>query len=173
MSKKRLSETEVDALFERIRSEYGRRLYCLCDLYFHYDRSLCDDVYNDVLYRLWRGLRSFHRGTNLEAWLFTVAANTLADRQRRRKWQTLVRPLSPADERIALDDDDPERQMLDELYCLIEHLGETDRRLVYLYLDEVPQSRIAQIMGLSTANVSTRIKRIKDKLKKMHDEQEQ
>lgn len=172
MSKHKVRISGVDALFKRVMAEHEGWLYRLCEACYPFDRPRRDALYNDVLYRVWRGLHSVRVSDDLGAWLFTVAANTAAEHRRRRKWQTLVRPLHPADEHIALDDD-PVRQMLDELYCLIEHLGETDRRLVYLYLDEVPQGRIAELMGLSEANVSTRIKRIKDKLKKMHDEQEQ
>lgn len=55
--------------------------------------------------------------------------------------------------------------MLAELYQLIDKLDTDDRTLAYLYIDDLPQVRIAEIMNLSETNVSTRINRIKDKLK--------
>ena len=171
MSKKGIPIDQVDAFFERIKAEYARRLYCLCEIYFPYDRARREALYNDVLYRIWCGLPTFRQGSNLDAWLFCLAANTAADHRRRGRWRQIFRPLTPAVEQMAAEDDS-DQQMLDELYRLIDSLEERDRRLTYLYLDKVPQSQIAEMLGMSVANVSTRIQRIKNKLKEMHDERE-
>ncbi|MCY1561594.1 RNA polymerase sigma factor, sigma-70 family [compost metagenome] len=50
------------------------------------------------------------------------------------------------------------------LYRFIVELPETDRIIISLELEEVKQSEIAQILGLSEGNVRVRIHRIKERL---------
>ena len=49
----------------------------------------------------------------------------------------------------------------------IGRLGALDRQIILLYLEDVPQTEIAEITGLSQANVSTRVHRIKARLTEM------
>jgi RNA polymerase sigma-70 factor (ECF subfamily) len=50
------------------------------------------------------------------------------------------------------------------LYKCIAELPETDRIIISLELEEVKQAEIAQIVGLSEANIRVKIHRIKEKL---------
>lgn len=50
------------------------------------------------------------------------------------------------------------------LYQFISELPETDRIIISLELEEVKQAEIAQITGLSEANIRVKIHRIKEKL---------
>jgi len=47
----------------------------------------------------------------------------------------------------------------------IHELNDLDRALVLLYMDDKSQTEIASITGLSLTNVSTKLNRIKEKLK--------
>ena len=46
-------------------------------------RELADDMAQDALMKAWRARDSFHSGTNLKAWLFTILRNTLYSHGRR------------------------------------------------------------------------------------------
>ena len=52
------------------------------------------------------------------------------------------------------------------LYKAISGLSETDRLIISLYLEDLKQSEIAQITGMSQVNVRVRIHRIKSILAK-------
>ena len=52
------------------------------------------------------------------------------------------------------------------LYKAIAELPEMDRLIISLYLEELKQAEIAQITGLSEANVRVKIHRIKSTLAK-------
>lgn len=60
--------------------------------------------------------------------------------------------------------------MLRELYRLIGRLNRFDRALILLWLEERPYAEIAEIMGISKANVAVKILRIKERLKRMSEE---
>ena len=51
-----------------------------------------------------------------------------------------------------------------QLMILIYELKPLDRQIMLLYLEDLPQAEIAQTTGLSLANVSTKIHRLKESL---------
>ena len=60
-----------------------------------------------------------------------------------------------------------EKANLGELYRLIGKLGEMDRAVILLWLDENSYKEIAEILGISPSVVGVRINRIKAKLREM------
>ena len=56
-----------------------------------------------------------------------------------------------------------------QLHRFIGQLDELNRALVILYLDGNTHDTIAEILGISTTNVGTRIGRIKQRLRKDFD----
>ena len=58
---------------------------------------------------------------------------------------------------------------VNELYTLINQLNKLERAIIFLYLEDRPYKEIADIIGITPTNVSTKINRIKEKLKKMSD----
>ena len=55
-------------------------------------------------------------------------------------------------------------EKLQFLYKCIASLEETDRIIISLVLEDLPQAEIAAILGISHANVRVKVHRIKDKL---------
>ncbi len=62
-----------------------------------------------------------------------------------------------------------EDESLNLLYTAIRKLSEIDRAIILLYLEEKPNEVIADIIGTSKNNISVRIIRIKERLKKLLD----
>ena len=155
-------------LLSSLMEDYGTKLKHLCMVYYPYDRHRRDELFNDIVYRLWRSLGHFDPEGDPWPWIVRVAYNAAMSMHRRTRLSRLTRTITPADDRIA-EEDAGRDTMLAELYRLIDKLDTRDRTLTYLYIDNLPQARIAQIMQTSETNVSTRINRIKEKLKKMHD----
>jgi RNA polymerase sigma-70 factor (ECF subfamily) len=53
----------------------------------------------------------------------------------------------------------------------INRLGQLEKSIILLYLEEKSYEEIAEITGLTITNVATKISRIKDKLRKMNKEE--
>ncbi len=60
-------------------------------------------------------------------------------------------------------------ESLNELYKAIRKLSEIDRGVILLYLEERTYQEIAEVMGTNQNNIGVRIKRIKQRLKKLLD----
>jgi RNA polymerase sigma-70 factor (ECF subfamily) len=58
---------------------------------------------------------------------------------------------------------------LEQLYAAIRQLSEVDRGVILLYLEEKSYQEIADIIGTNPNNIGVRIKRIKERLKKILD----
>ena len=66
-----------------------------------------------------------------------------------------------------IPDKEPEETegQINQLQQFIAELKDMDRALIILYLEDRNQKEIGEIMGISETNVSTKIARIKEKLK--------
>lgn len=69
-----------------------------------------------------------------------------------------------------IEEDDETEAMLKRLYQMINRLGQLEKSLVLLYLEEKSYEEISEITGLTVTNVATKLSRIKDKLRKMNKE---
>ena len=63
--------------------------------------------------------------------------------------------------------DSERRETIGLLYTAIQRLREFDRALILLHLEQLSYKEIAQIMGISEANVSVRLVRIRNDLKRL------
>lgn len=133
-------------------------------------RSFCfvaedrEDLRQEILLRLWQGWKSRQpaKGTSF-TWLYRVALNTAIDWRRRRQRQPESVPLDGFD----IPDDPYLREQSTHLNALIAQLPDADRSMLQLYLDGFSSTEIATLTGKSVTNVTTRLSRIKDKLRKM------
>ena len=64
-----------------------------------------------------------------------------------------------------VSNDDELEDLYEQLYSSIGHLGKIDRAIILLQLDGYSYDEISEIIGLTKTNVSTKINRIKLKLK--------
>ena len=76
-------------------------------------------------------------------------------------------PLEDSSLEIVAADPQPEADDIRLLHDFINQLDELNKALIILYLDGNSHDTIAEILGISTTNVGTKISRIKQKLR--HD----
>ncbi len=57
------------------------------------------------------------------------------------------------------------RQQVDALYRCIDGLEPLDRALLLLYLEERSTREIAEVLGISESNVTTKIYRLKQRIR--------
>lgn len=154
--------------FEDIYKAYWDKVFRLCIGYFN-DYPLAQDLAQDVFARVWQYLPSFKGESSVGSWIFRIATNIClrqGERQRRIS-QTEVPP------DVSVEAADDRSLHVQALYKAISGLSETDRLIISLYLEDLKQSEIAQITGMSQVNVRVRIHRIKSILaKKLRGDEE-
>ena len=133
---------------------------------FASDQDEVNDLFQDTLINLWRGYDSFKGEAKLSSWIYRVALNTCisADRKKRRT------PTVPLEMDVNLyEDNDADSRQIQMLYKRIHRLKPFDRAIVLLWLEGLPYDEIGAITGISAKNVSVRLVRIREELKKMKD----
>ena len=158
---------ELEKGFNRLVREHRTTMRTVCHSFAAGDDE-ADDLMQEVLVNLWRGLPAFRGESSERTWVWRVSLNTCIGAQRHRRAAPV--PEAPAAE-AAPDDGDDERQVR-RLRQRIQRLGPFDRAIVLLWLEDMSYDEIAAIVGISVKNVSVRLFRIKEKLKQMKDLQE-
>lgn len=153
--------------YTRIQQDSGQKIFVYCLFFVSGNHCLASDLYCHVMEQIWEGLES-HDGNaeGLMPWVYRIVKNTAITLWRHKEAERRCLRQIPLEE-----PDEAETERINTLYRLIEKLDKLDRTIVYLYLDQVPQGEIARAVGLSETNVSSRISRIKKKLKKMNDDE--
>jgi RNA polymerase sigma-70 factor (ECF subfamily) len=164
----RLRSKARDNRYAEVAAEYGAALERLARGYER-DSDKRRDLLQEIHIALWRSLARFDGRCSVRTWVYRVAHNVATSRVIRAKQHA---PIFVATENIeampdSVDGDDllDRRQALNRLYELIQRLRPIDRQVMLLYLEEVDAATIADVTGLSAANVATKIHRIKQVLR--------
>lgn len=147
--------------FEELVKQYKRTIYSVCYM-FSRDNEEINDLFQEILVRLWLGFDQFEKRSSVNTWVYRIALNTAINSGKRAKRRPQTVPLS-----TDIDPYDPQDSSLEQvrqLYALINQLDVMDRGLVLLWLEGIGYDEIAAIMGITVANVGIKLHRIKEKL---------
>ncbi|MCL2027365.1 MAG: sigma-70 family RNA polymerase sigma factor [Bacteroidales bacterium] len=156
-----MEKQNLETEFLDMLRNHNRIIYKVASFYTDENTSI-DDLYQDVVLNLWKAFPNFRRESQFSTWIYRIALNTCVSFFRRSsKRPTFVKTMPE----IKVETE--ENEAIAELYACINKLGKLERALILLYLEDRPYKEIADIMGITTTNVSTKINRIKDKLKQL------
>jgi len=127
------------------------------------------DLVQEMTIALWRSFARYDPRMKFSTWAYRVAMNVAISHFRGEARR--VRDTVPIDElAVELAATDPwfeeAGDNLRVLRRLIDGLDELDRALILLYLDGHAGAEIAEIVGISEANVTTRVGRVKQRLQR-------
>jgi RNA polymerase sigma-70 factor (ECF subfamily) len=123
------------------------------------------DLRQEIHLQLWRSFEVFDERCSLKTWTFRVAHNTAVSYVNRERRSSAGLICLEEIERTAASREPPpdidRRRALDRLMRLIHQLKPLDRQIMISYLEEMDAAAIAEITGLSAANVAMKVHRIK------------
>ena len=164
---KQFVKTGKEALFTRILNENKDRIYRLC-LGYLIDKQDVDDLFQDVMVNIWRGLDSFRGESKASTWVYRIAVNTslIYNKKTKRKQQLIGH--EEMDNIVDQASENAETKMnLASLRKSISSLKKQDRLIITLLLEGMSYHEIADITGISINYVGVKINRIKKQLEKM------
>lgn len=153
----------LDTTFAQMIREHKSTIYTVCFM-FSKDSDEVSDLFQEVLINLWKGYASFQNRSSVNTWIWKVSFNTCISYERKKQKRATL-PLT-MDINLFEDKDEDSRQIR-LLYNRIHRLKPFDRAIVLLWLENMSYEEIGAIVGISTKNVSVRLYRIKEELKKM------
>jgi RNA polymerase sigma-70 factor (ECF subfamily) len=158
----------LEALFERVASEFAAPLTRLARAH-EVDPHLQQDLLQEIHIALWRSLAGFGGRCSLRTWVYRVAHNVAArhvERNRRRQSHrlTTLDDIDLASETPDVDAELDEGRALQKINALIQALKPLDRQVIILHLEGLPADEIAEITGISSAHIYTKLTRIRQLL---------
>ena len=156
--------TNRDELYWTAVRDFGRVLDRLAAGY-ESDPEKRRDLRQDIHLQLWRSFAAFDGRCSLKTWTLRVAHNTAASyviRERRINaslvgLEEIERTLKSVDPPRDIDRD----RALRDIQQVILKLRPLDRQIIISYLEGMDAVSIADITGLSAANIAMKIHRIK------------
>ena len=127
------------------------------------------DLAQEIAAQLWHAYPKYDPARSFSTWMYRVALNVAIshlrnqDMRRRHDAVPLDDGLHDVAEGNAADPEHEQRIRL--LQAFIARQAPLDRALLLLYLEDRPQREIAEILGITESNVSTKIGRLKQRIR--------
>ena len=145
--------------FEEIYLRYSPQIYRVCMGYVN-DTEQAKDLTQETFVAVWRNLSSFKHQSKISTWIFRIATNNcLRAIEKANRVKTTELPFD-----LSVPEEESNEGKLAFLYNCIAELEETERIIISLVLEDLPQAEIAAIVGLTGVNTRVKIHRIKEKL---------
>jgi RNA polymerase sigma-70 factor, ECF subfamily len=176
---RRRAEAATDgAHFQRVAQASGRTVLSFeSDLLAHLpqlrryaraltgDRAWADDLVQDATERALNRAKSFHAGTNLRAWLFTIMRNLYIDQLRGRRdiavddetapWRQMAAPRGEVDGLVL-------RDVQRALYCLPVEQREV---MLLVCVEEMSYQEASVVLNVPTGTVMSRLSRAREHMR--------
>ncbi len=148
-----------ERLFEDIVAANQRRILAIARSYARAEE--CQDLCQEILLQMWKGLGSFEGRSAPSTWVYRVALNTAITFRRKNGRRVEPSAITLAEsnvEPVAPPSPGNEILILEEF---LRSLGKIDRAVFLLYLEDLSYREISEVTGLTESNVGVRIYRLK------------
>ena len=155
--------------FEDVARELAQPIMRYLERYVG-DRAVADDLWQETLMRMNKGLSSFSGRSSIKTWVFSIASRVAADYFRHPGRKTRIVELNEVAEQIDSDRTIDERLVVDEMNeCVrqvIDSLPDAYREALILHdLEGLSAEQTAEICDCSVASAKIRIHRARLRLK--------
>jgi RNA polymerase sigma-70 factor (ECF subfamily) len=164
-----LNSTPADEhKFLELVDENRNRILKVCRVYA-WNSADQDDLYQEILFQIWRSLPALKEKQFANTWLYRVAINSAISFVRKRAVRCdRVVYVEHADLTHAIESRQPAEEntndRLANLYTAIFKLDPVEKALVTLFLEDFTYEQMAEVTGISANNVGVMLHRAKKKL---------
>jgi len=147
--------------FESLYTVYSPKIFRVCLGYFN-DAHLAKDITQETFVTVFENLDKLKHSDNVSGWIYKIATNKCLRHLENKKREKRVSPVFPPEDK----ETDDEENRSTKLHQAISELPELERIIIGLYLEDLSQEKIAEIVGISYANLRVKLHRIKEVLSK-------
>jgi RNA polymerase sigma factor (sigma-70 family) len=127
-----------------------------------------DDLAQEITAQLWKAWPKYDSSRTFTTWMYRIALNVAISFVRREVRHRKV--FTPFEEELheAIPEHPPDPDAADRVLRLQRFIAREppfERALLLLYLDDRSQKEIAEILGITPTNVSTKINRLKQRIR--------
>lgn len=157
--------------FEALYNRYVGKVYQRC-LSMTKDSDQAQDFTHDIFLKAFSKLDAFQERARFSTWLYSIAYNYCADQLRlAKRLQTTTLEDSSASYQAASNESQLAEEAMHMVHQTLKQLPTEDRRLLSLkYEDGLSVEEIAQLYDLNVSTVKMRLKRSRDKVRKIYSQ---
>lgn len=155
----------ASADFAALLEDNRRLIFKVANTYAR-GRDEIEDLAQEIATQSWRAFPTYDPSRSFSTWLYRIALNVAIS------WLRIEAPRRLRSVPFDADVHDAAIPVVDEtddgiriLRGFIASQGALDRALLLLYLEERPNAEIAEILGITATNVTTKINRLKERLR--------
>lgn len=154
------SLTELEREFRALIIRENTTISKIC---FSYSCSVAefDDLRQDALINIWRGMQSFRGISSERTWIYRVTVNSCLSTIRKH----------PRHQHESLDglyglieSDGTDKETIEQMHRTIATLDSQEKAIIMMWLDELSYDEIASAIGVNRNTIATKIRRIKEKI---------
>lgn len=172
LAEKSLEKTK-EALFEELIHLYLQKVLRLVYLMVK-DRSLAEDITQEVFLRAYKNLGSFRMESSMQTWVYRIAVNEA--KRHLRSWSfrhLFFKPQIDLEIVEGIESTVVQNELGIRFARHVMALPYKDRQLILLrYYEEMPAEQIAEVLGVSAGAVYTKLHRARKKLKASWEKEE-
>jgi len=131
---------------------------------YAYNKEDEQDLYQEIVYQLWKSFPSFRNDSKLSTWMYRVALNTSITYSAKEKKRGTHLPMHEWLVNKPDTNDLLKEERIEALYAAIKKLNTVEKGVIFLYLEGKNYEEIAGITGFTSTNVGTRLGRIREKI---------
>jgi len=160
-------EQKLELSFVQQIKEHQNLIHKVCRIY-----TSCGDDHNDlfqeITIQLWKAYPQFRGDSKFTTWAYRVALNTAITLFRKKKRDINTFEINDDIHKIDFEEYDfEEEEQLKIMYKAIHQLGDIEKALVFMYLEDKNYKEISETLGINEVNARVKMNRVKTKLKQI------
>ena len=152
----------MEKAFLKIVEDHQRIIHKVCRMYRDTKEDQ-EDLFQDIVFQLWKSFPTFRGESKVSTWMYRIALNTSIAVFRKKTLPVVFQESVPDRLHPRVTDDVSENE--ERMFAALRKLGQAERAIISLFLEDYTYNEIAQITGISENNVGVKLNRIKRKLK--------
>ena len=151
-------DSRRDQTIERLILQYQTPLLRLCYVQLQ-DQALAEDAVQETFLKAYKGFASFRGDSSEKTWLTRIAVNTCRDFQRGGWFKHTDRRVTP--------------DMLPLSLAVMKLPRKMREAILLYYYQDMSTEEIAETLGIAQSSVSNRLRRGREKLRKLLEGRDQ
>ena len=163
-------DSRRDQTIERLITQHQTSLLRLCYVQLQ-DQALAEDAVQETFLKAYKGFNSFRGDSSEKTWLTRIAVNTCRDFQRGGWFKHTDRRVTP--DMLPVGTVQPDTEDLDLSMAVMKLPGKLREVILLYYYQDMSTEEIAETLGIAQSSVSNRLRRGREKLRKLLEGRDQ
>ena len=163
-------DSRRDQTIERLITQYQTSLLRLCYVQLQ-DQALAEDAVQETFLKAYKGFDSFRGDSSEKTWLTRIAVNTCRDFQRGGWFKHTDRRVTP--DMLPIGTVQPDTEDLDLSLAVMKLPRKMREAILLYYYQDMSTEEIAETLGIAQSSVSNRLRRGREKLRKLLEGRDQ